>query len=133
MLSADEPTSWSSANEPRFPSNSTQGVAEQVIARTAYDLKLLMDMISDIHTALDQVKPQDLENSAHRSAYEEYANELEALAARIRGLLRHPGPHFPLSQTSTHRPTLTQHDIRTTPLSPFLERQYRKGPRSNFH
>ncbi|KAG8707641.1 hypothetical protein FRC11_007287 [Ceratobasidium sp. 423] len=123
---------WSSDDESFSPSTSARGLAEQVIARTTYNIKRQLNMFPDIHAALDHVTHRDLVDSLHRSTYEQYANELEALAARVRGLLCHSAPLISSSQRSTQPLTPSQH-TRTIPLPPSPEkRQYRKDSRS-FH
>ncbi|CCO35184.1 hypothetical protein BN14_09299 [Rhizoctonia solani AG-1 IB] len=116
----------------QFPSNSAQGFAEQVTARTTYDIKRHLKLLPDIHAGLDHITRRALGSSLHRSTYEQYANELEATAARIRGLLSHSAS-VPASQPRTQTPAPTQHSTRATLLPPSPERrQYRKNSRS-FH
>ncbi|KAG8740946.1 hypothetical protein FRC11_015058, partial [Ceratobasidium sp. 423] len=54
ISSGGDLASWSSDDEQFFASSSARGVAEQVIARTTYDIKRQMRALPAIHTALDQ-------------------------------------------------------------------------------
>lgn len=90
-----------------------------------------MKLMPDMHAALDHIHYRDLETSVHRAEYEQYANELESLTTRIRGLLRRAAPSVPSTQSEAR--LQTQHNTATVPIPPSPERrQYRKDSRS-FH
>ncbi|KAG8729543.1 hypothetical protein FRC11_008513 [Ceratobasidium sp. 423] len=132
MSSGDDLELWSSDDESRLPSNSARGVAEQVIARTTYDIKRQMKVVPTIHAALDQITQRDLENSRHRLTYAKYADELEALAARVRGLLLLT-THHTSSQTNSQPPTQTQHDTSAIPIPPSPEKRQNRMESHSIH
>jgi hypothetical protein len=89
-----------------------------------------MKALPIIHAALDQVTRQDLGGSQHQSIYEQYADQLEVLTARVRGLLCHPG-HIPASYTNTQHLAILQDNTFTLPLPPSPEKQqYQKESQS---
>ncbi|GAB1527839.1 hypothetical protein RhiTH_011027 [Rhizoctonia solani] len=132
VSSGDDLGLSSSDDQSRLPSNSARGVAEQVIARTTYDIKRQVKAAPAIHAALDQFTHRDLENSQHRSAYEQHADVLEGLAARVRSRLL-SAAHHTSSQTNTQPPTSTQHDTSTIPILPSPEKRQNRKESHSIH
>ncbi|KAH7333818.1 hypothetical protein B0J17DRAFT_721050 [Rhizoctonia solani] len=100
VLSGDDLALWPSDDRVHSPSNNSPAVTEQATARAAYLLKRLVKRAAIIDAALQQITSEDLANSPHRLIFEQYANEMQALVIRIRGLLYGPDPLSTSSQNN---------------------------------
>ncbi|CUA78041.1 hypothetical protein RSOLAG22IIIB_13012 [Rhizoctonia solani] len=133
MLSGDDQEALLSGDELPFPSKSAQGIAKQAIARAAYDFKRQINAVPAMNSALDHITHRDLGSSIHRTTYERFANEFEAITARVRGLLCQSASPFASqtsSQSNSQPPILIQRNTHTIPIPPSPERrQYRKESR----
>ncbi|KAH7337682.1 hypothetical protein B0J17DRAFT_629228 [Rhizoctonia solani] len=114
--SKDNLAVWSREYESHTPSNSAQGLAEQVTAQTTYNIKQHLNMLPDMHTTFDHITPQAMVDSQHLPIYEKYANGLKAILAQVHGLICSSVPLIASLQRSAQTPTPPQHSTNATLL-----------------